>query len=446
MFDNLPEWEYDSRRYGLWGAAAKESLARKLGLFDHSQRGNGIMKVDRQQLLDDGYIIIRECIPPDKLEGLRVSYEAILERQKAVWARERAPDDPPGGLWEKGSQPRVGIANPGLVDDEAADAVEIWLHENTLGVAQQLLCLPSGAVSFMSMMCSPVRDHGPGDWHRDVHPIDMAPLRYLQEDILENGPRDLQWNIPLYDDSVLWVVPGSHRRLNTNEENAQLLQDPKAALPGGVPVALNAGDGVVYINRILHWGSSYSPRLRRTLHGGHSILTYYDETDFLRHLSSSTQDLFAEWSNQSARSQDRTESTLRAAIDGDAAAYREGLEALQPGGGEMAKKVLTVYMCKAAYHIRVTKMREPELQGVPEGIRRWAFARHPTTLNWGAQFRDRFSPEEADLLWERFAPLDAKLQADTEQFVPGYQSGPMRYYFEEVPEDISVEALVSGWD
>ena len=406
---------------------------------------DGIVEIDKQQLMDDGYLIIRGCIPPDQLDGLRSSYEAILERQKAVWARERGQDDPPGGVWETGSQPRVGITNPGLVDDKTADAVEIWLHENTLGVAQRLLCSPQGPVSVMSMMCSPVRDHGPDKWHRDIHPIDMAPLRHLQEDIIENGPRQLQWNIPLFDDSVLWVVPGSHRRLNTNEENAQLLKDPEAPLPGGVPVALNAGDGVVYINRLFHWGSSYSPRLRRTLHGGHSIFTHYRETGFVRHLSPSARDLFAEWSARSEANQDRTESSLRAVIDRDEAAYRGGLEALQPGAGEAAKRTLTVYMCKAAQHIRVSKMNREEIEGVPEPVRRRAFAAHPTTLNWGLKFRDRFSPRESVVLWERFSGLDARLQADTEQFVPGFQSGPMRYYFEETPDDVGVDALVSSW-
>jgi hypothetical protein len=34
-------------------------------------------------------------------------------------------------------------------------------------------------------------------------------------------------------------------------------------LPGGLQVELQAGDAVVYPHLILHWGSSYSPTLRR---------------------------------------------------------------------------------------------------------------------------------------------------------------------------------------
>ena len=58
------------------------------------------MKVDRQQFLEQGYLILRNVIPPDKLDELRTSYEILVERQKAVWARDRQPGDPPGGGWE----------------------------------------------------------------------------------------------------------------------------------------------------------------------------------------------------------------------------------------------------------------------------------------------------------------------------------------------------------
>ena len=65
------------------------------------------MKVDRQQFLTDGYLIIRECIPPQQLEQLRQSFETLVEHQRGIWKRERKPDDPPGGLWETASQPRL---------------------------------------------------------------------------------------------------------------------------------------------------------------------------------------------------------------------------------------------------------------------------------------------------------------------------------------------------
>ena len=65
------------------------------------------MQVDPQQLLDDGYIILREVVPPEQLEELRACFETLVERQKVIWAEERQSDDPPGGYWETAAQPRV---------------------------------------------------------------------------------------------------------------------------------------------------------------------------------------------------------------------------------------------------------------------------------------------------------------------------------------------------
>ena len=60
----------------------------------------------------------------------------------------------------------------------------------------------------------------------------------------------------------------------------------------------------------------------------------------------------------------------------------------------------------------------------------------PITLNWGPPFAEGFTKEEAGVLWERFKPLDALLKTDEEQFFPGFQSGPMNYYFNEMPSQL----------
>ncbi len=396
------------------------------------------MKVNLQQLLDDGFIILREVISPEQLDEVRASFEVLVERQKAIWAREGNPS-----VWETGAQPRL-VHFENLIDEGTANTVEVWLHENTLGVSRQLLSVPEEAsVAGMMLMCSPQRDHGPAHWHRDVHPIDMAPIGSLQADLLENGPKYIQWNIPLYDDDVLWVVPGSHRRLNTEAENCQLLENQRVPLPGSIPVELNGGDGVVYSNYLLHWGSNYSTKLRRTIHGGHTIFPYYPDLSFAQFLPPSARETFETWTQRSAGMQDLTEAALRAIINRNAGAYRETVEALQPSAGEASKMVLAIYLCKAAYHIDILK--NSDFEQLPPEVRRRAANPHSISINWGPQFANRFSKAEADLLWQRFETLDAKLQADKEHFVPGFQSGPMRYFFNEMPADFGVEDFIASW-
>lgn len=404
------------------------------------------MRVDRNQFLEEGYLVLRNVVPPDQLDTVRAAYERLVEQRRAIWARERGPDDPPGGVWETSAQPRLSLGRAplsDLIDGQSAPAVEIWLHENTQGVSSQLLGVTDASVTEMMLMCNPVRDHGPATWHRDLHPIDTAPLQGYIEDIVETGPRYVQWNIPLYDDDVLWVVPGSHLRLNSDEENSQLLANPRGPLSGGVQTHLNAGDGVVYILPILHWGSNYSTRLRRTIHGGFSTFTPYPTSSYWKHLSTPAQATFARWAQRSTEMEDHTASALRAAISKDGAAYRAALDRLHPDRGEKGRMLTTVFLCKAACFIYLKKRPAAK---IADDLRRRSASAHPITLNWGPEFADRFSAEEADVLWERFQMLDALLQADEEHFVPGFQSGPMRYYFNEMPADFSLADFVASWD
>ena len=83
----------------------------------------------------------------------------------------------------------------------------------------------------MQMMCNPTFDYGPAPWHRDIHPIDMGPMQSMQDSLVEDGPNYMQWNIPLYDDSVFWIVPGSHTRINTEAEIAACWRTPACRFP-----------------------------------------------------------------------------------------------------------------------------------------------------------------------------------------------------------------------
>ena len=398
--------------------------------------------LNRSLLRRDGYVILRNVIPAEELDAMREASEAILDRQREIWRREAGPDDPPGGVWDTRPQPRVSDMER-LVDADTARAVELWLGEPVLGVCRELLCLPEASPMLMTMMCNPRTDHGPAKWHRDIHPIDMAPLRLLQAEILETGPRYLQWNVPLYDDDVLWVVPGSHCRLNTPEEERQLEEDPRAPLPGGVPVDLKAGDGVVYNNCMLHWGSNYAPKLRRTLHGGHAVQAHPRDIGFARHLSPPARAAFESWSGRAADQRDLTERALRAVLGRDAPAFHGALESLLPGAGPAAKLVLTVFLCKAAQHIH--QLKQPDFDELSPELRLYATYTQPFMLNWGASFARRFTDAEADELWRRFDWLESRLLADTIQPVTGLQGSPNRYYQNDLPEPVAVDEFVASW-
>ena len=101
------------------------------------------MQVNRDQFMDQGFLVIKNVVPQSKLKAMRNSCEAILERQKIAWARDRQPDDPPGGVWETSLQPRVRMERPGMIDNESVNVIEdFWVAEETLDTASRLLCNP----------------------------------------------------------------------------------------------------------------------------------------------------------------------------------------------------------------------------------------------------------------------------------------------------------------
>ena len=116
-------------------------------------------------------------------------------------------------------------------------------------------------------------------WHRDIIQIPQTEI----EDWLFSKARfhnSVQINLPLVDENSLWIVPRSHNRPNTPEEN-QAFQGSKhyapvgAEMPGGMPVRLKAGQAVIYNNNLIHRGYTKTMEVpRRTLHMGYHSATH----------------------------------------------------------------------------------------------------------------------------------------------------------------------------
>jgi hypothetical protein len=399
-----------------------------------------MVRIDRDQFMDQGFLILRDFIPQERIARLRVAYAKVVERAYARWAADRRPDDPPGGPVEHWAQPRPDIGRmPGLIDESNAEAAEFWIDDSLLEVANRLLAVPEASVTELMVMCSPTqRDFGPSDWHRDVGASEMAPLQRLIDDVVENGPRYVQWNIPLYDDDVLWVIPGSHRRSFGERERTWTPRGLRERQPDAVPVELRAGDAVVYINYIWHWGSRYDRKLRRTIHGGHSCFTTHRGADFTRHLSERAQRHFSWAETRADRAASATELALRAAMSRDPRAYRTALETIQPGIGERGKLLLGIYLDKLADGILHQHRRDVPEEQWPA---RYIGGLHPITLKWGRDFAQRFTAEEAETLWSVFAEFDAKLRGSPDDSGAHRQKG---YLYEDVPGLVDPSTLWSG--
>jgi len=405
------------------------------------------MQIDPKQFLYDGYVILKNVVPPDRLDELRASFETLVDRQQANWAHD--PDDP-GCFAYVAKQPRLAFQT--VIDEATANTVEFCLHENTLGVSRQALGTRDVGLKQMILLCNPGVAHGPDLWHRDVShgPTNNAPLAGLQADMRANGPGSVQWNIPLYDDDVLWVVPGSHRRLNTARENQELLKDPRARLSNCTQVRLKAGDGVMYINTILHWPSNYSTRLRRIIHlrytsFGGQLYPYGSrflwEPGFVKHLSAEGQAGFHRFIELAEREDDWIEAFYRAILDQDPEAFRQALALLHPG--DTGRLVCIVLLSKLAR--RMGALKSPQLANLPERERAAAVGEQPFSISNLESLARRFTAAEAKLLGQRLAPLDARLQLETEHFVPSLASKPTRYSQEHMPPGFDLDDFIASW-
>ena len=168
------------------------------------------------------------------------------------------------------------------------------------------------------------------------------------------------------------------------------------------------------------------------------------DLDFTQHLSVEARDWFELWAARAAALQNHTERALRAVLDRDRRTYLKALEALRPGAGPATRLQVSIWLCKAAMHIH--NLSRPDLASLPLEFRRLAEASHSISLNWGPAFAERFTTSEAARIWQGFDALDNQLRApDGEDYVPGYQSGPIPYNLERMRSGFSVVDFIASW-
>ena len=104
--------------------------------------------------------------------------------------------------------------------------------------------------------------------------------------------------------------------------------------------------------------------------------------------------------------------------------------------------LFSIYLSKQAKYVLGSK--RPAAVRWSDTERDFATNAHPMTLHWGTRMADRFTTEEAERMFTAFEPLDAALQADTEQLTPGFQGAASIYRFDELP-DFTLDDFYRSW-
>jgi hypothetical protein len=266
-------------------------MVPKMGSIEEQQPpSNSKVSSHLANLQRDGFVIVPSLLPYHLLVALQAASKYTTERARlGKWPSVRTvpkqyppwkPFQPGDNIW--GVQ---HLLHPDMwVRDVFA---EVYFSDSVLNVVKELLGDVSDGdlvMELFNLLVSP----GEGvdfelQWHRDdIRPdVDEAEEeRLLREKVPEGRQLHAQYNIALFEDESLIVVPGSHRRVRTNEERNA---DPyEKDMPGQIFVKLKPGDAVYYDSNILHRGTykgiDTSKELgRMTLHGSVGLAGHGNE-------------------------------------------------------------------------------------------------------------------------------------------------------------------------
>ncbi|KAL7791956.1 phytanoyl-CoA dioxygenase [Trichoderma ceciliae] len=220
------------------------------------------------KLQRDGFVVIKSVISLEKLEALRdASRKAERLARSGQWQHVRTVGKqfPPWNhqeALEKGIWGVQHLMNPQMPGHEAF--TELYFSGEVLGIARDLLrCEDEELVmELLNMLVRPDSDFELR-WHRDDISAEASPEEEMER--LGRPAFHAQYNLALWEDESLILVPASHKRARTEaERNAGPFEEQ---LPDQIVVRLEPGDAAFYNNNILHRGRYDSKRERLTLHG-----------------------------------------------------------------------------------------------------------------------------------------------------------------------------------
>jgi len=224
----------------------------------------------RAALAEQGYVRLTSTLSANTLSELRTAaLSSTSQARSGQWPRIRTlpkafppwPSDPSSGIW--GVQHLLHPSMP----HNSIYAASYFSPLILSTVCALLECKVADLVmELYNLLVRPDEDFSLR-WHRDDIPPTASSSE--EEEILGKEMRHAQWNLALFDDESLIVVPGSHRRARTETER---VTGPFEEMEGQVVVRMKAGDVVFYNNNILHRGVYSSEKQRMTLHGSMGVV------------------------------------------------------------------------------------------------------------------------------------------------------------------------------
>lgn len=228
----------------------------------------------RKQFIKDGYVIV-DVLSQQEIGDFRSIMDGLLSESKASDTQkthnstfQHFGDE----ISDFGNENRQYYFH--LLTKSNTEVIHhAFYHPKIYKIVEELIG-PKLIVNNASILASNAGANYKLGWHRDVIQIPENEIedRLFSKDRFHNS---VQINLPLIDESSLWVVKESHNRPNTEEENkvfdgSKHYAPVEADMPNGEIVKLKAGQAVFYNNNLIHRGYGVDTILpRRTLHMGY---------------------------------------------------------------------------------------------------------------------------------------------------------------------------------
>lgn len=216
----------------------------------------------------DGYLVLRHAVDRDTIANLR----RICDGALAQWRRDSSPDVEPGG-WAYGPQAWIllhlnhPVYHRGRQADLAA-LLQAAARPEVLALLRDLF-QDEPEVAQINYYINPPEQDRANAWHRDCqfyhgpHEQDKVRALFARE---MSPPRSLHMHIPLAPTAATELVPGSHRRWDTpEEEQIRRHEAQRNDMPGAVAVTLEPGDLAFFHVNTIHRGIYQHRVLRRTI-------------------------------------------------------------------------------------------------------------------------------------------------------------------------------------
>jgi hypothetical protein len=210
---------------------------------------------------EDGFFILDDLVEPGMLARLQEAAPRAKEMARAGKVHLHANYAGPGDPW----------VIDGLLTTLFGESVfaEYMISPRLMEVAHAFLG-PEIRLGYLGLLTNPYKVDFDLFWHRDVMKLTAADF----PDISKTQPLDraratqkLRWSTALVHDANLRLIPGSHIRWGTPEENAAVEQHLTGDLPGQKLIELNPGQTVFYDERIIHKALTRKEKDRFALFG-----------------------------------------------------------------------------------------------------------------------------------------------------------------------------------